>query len=389
MLPSYMIWNSSPIFLQLGIFALRWYGMLWALSFLLGLQILFFIYKKEGKPLKDIDALFLHTMLGTMIGARLGHVLFYDFPDFLQHPLEIFLPVVFEPTFKFVGYRGLASHGASLGILLAVYIYVNKIIIRLWPPRLTIKNQHRVGQSYLWVFDRLVIVVALGGCLIRIGNFMNSEIVGRPTHSQYGVLFVHDATQQLLRSNSAIASVEIAKSNTETTNDSSYLPVTLTVVFNHGSFEEKAVRNFLEQNIKDLLVKDYYVSQHIYETEARPLSYTLSKNRRGAYVAHIDTLGIARHPAVLYEAFSCLVLFLLLFCRWYAKKSSLKSGEMFGLFLVIVFGLRIFYELLKQSKIVFAGELITLRMPQLLSLPLVIVGILLLVYSRRPSKITE
>ena len=384
-----MIWNSSPILLHLGKFEIRWYGLLFALGFLLGAQIMSYIFKKEGRPLKDVDILTLHIVLGTIIGARLGHVLFYEFSYFFQHPLEIFLPVVFEPTFKFIGYQGFASHGAAIGILVAIYLYVNYTIsLHGWPPKLTIKKHRRAGQSYLWVTDRLMIVVALAGCLIRIGNFMNSEVIGKATHSQYGVLFAQDVTQQL-RSSSAIEDVKITKSNAKPTNDSRYLPITLTVVFNHGSSEESAIRNFLAQDVKHWLVENSYIGRHIDEPATRPLSYELSRNRRGAYVAHINTLGICRHPAQLYESFSCLVLFLLLFYRWSTKKNVLRPGEMLGLLLVIVFGLRVFYELFKESKVAFAGDFGLLRVPQLLSLPLVIAGIVLLIYNRKSSKRTR
>ena len=386
MLLDCIIWHGSPILLHLGKFEIRWYGLLFALGFLLGSQIMSYIFQKEERLLKDVDILTLHIVLGTIIGARLGNVLFYEFSYFSQHPLEIFLPVVFEPKLKFIGYQGFASHGAAIGILVAIYIYVNySIDLHGWPPKLTIKKHRRAGQSYLWITDRLMIVVALAGCLIRIGNFMNSEVIGKPTHSHYGVLFVQDVTQQL-RSSSAIAGVKITKSNAKPTNDSSYLPVTLTVVFSHGSFEERAIRNFLEHNIKHLLVENYYIGRHIDEPATRPLSYELSRNSRGAYVAHINTLGICRHPAQLYESFSCLVLFFLLFYRWSTKKSLLRPGEMLGLLLVIVFGLRVFYELFKESKVAFAGDFGLLRVPQLLSLPLLIAGILLVIYSRRSSK---
>ena len=100
----YVIWDIDPILLHLGRFEVRWYGLLFALGFLLGRQLWYSFLLQEGKPLKDLDALVLHIMLGTVIGARLGHVLFYDFSYFSQHPLEIFLPFTFTPTFKFTGY---------------------------------------------------------------------------------------------------------------------------------------------------------------------------------------------------------------------------------------------------------------------------------------------
>lgn len=381
-----IIWNANPVMLHLGSWEVRWYGLMFALSFLLGQQIGRYIWQEENKDLASLDVAILHLFFGTLIGARLGNVLFYDFSYFYRRPLEIFLPFTFEPTFRFTGYQGLASHGAAIGLLIAVYIYVRYVIdIRFWPPKWRIKRQPREGQTYLWFLDRLVIAVALAGCFIRIGNFMNSEIVGKPTHSSYGVLFAREVTQQLQASSKAIDKVTLTRRKAPPANDSNYQPVTLAISFKHGFFEEKSIRNFLEHHIKHLLVENHEVNSHIAESTDKPLSYELSKNKKGAYVAHINTLGIARHPAQLYEAISCFVLFLLLFFRWYTKKSMLRPGEIFGLSLVVIFGLRIFYEFLKPGKVVFTTKLVTVLMPQLLSVPLVIIGLLLLAYSRRSS----
>jgi phosphatidylglycerol---prolipoprotein diacylglyceryl transferase len=378
----YVIWDIEPILLHLGRFEVRWYGLLFALGFLLGRQLWYSFLLQEGKPLKDLDALVLHIMLGTVIGARLGHVLFYDFSYFSQHPLEIFLPFTFTPAFKFTGYSGLASHGAAIGILTAIYLYVNRVVtIRVFPPKLIIKKQRRVGQSYLWVADRMVIVAALAGCLIRIGNLMNSEIIGKPTNNQHGILFARDATHRLQKISNAIDNVKITKSNNIVPNDGKYQPVTLTIAFKHGGFEDKAIRNFLEHSVKHFLTEDACTTQHIHEPRNSPLQYTLSKNRKGASLAHIATLGIPRHPAQLYEAFSCFILFLLLLHRWKIKKDRLRPGAIFGLFLTFVFGFRIVYEFFKESNIIGETILGPLRTPQVLSFPLFVVGIVLLRYS--------
>jgi phosphatidylglycerol---prolipoprotein diacylglyceryl transferase len=390
MLFHYIIWDIDPILLHLGHLEVRWYGLLFALGFLLGRRLWSYFLQQEGKPLKDLDSLVLHIMLGTVIGARLGHVLFYDFAYFAQHPLEIFLPFSFAPTFKFTGYSGLASHGAAIGILTAIYIYVNYVITaRIVPPKLIIKKRHGGGQSYLWVADRMMIVVALAGCLIRIGNFMNAEIIGKPTNNQHGVLFARDITHRLQKISNAIDSVKVIKSNDRVPNDDKYQPVILTIAFKHGSFEDKAIRNFVEHKIKHLLTEDPYIAEHIYEPRDSPLHYNLSKNRKGAPLAHITTLGIPRHPAQLYEAFSCFVLFLLLLHQWQTKSNRLRPGAIFGLFLTIVFGLRIVYEFFKESDIVCETILGPLRTPQILSFPLVIIGIMLLRYSIANKKLTR
>ncbi|MCU0318188.1 MAG: prolipoprotein diacylglyceryl transferase [Amoebophilaceae bacterium] len=382
MLLNYVIWDISPILLPVGAFEVRWYGVLFATGFLLGRQLWHYFLKAEKKPIEDLDALVLHIMLGTVIGARLGHVLFYDFSYYSQHPLEIFLPFVFTPTFKFTGYSGLASHGAAIGILTAIYIYVNYVItLSLFPPKLTVKKQRRAGQSYLWIADRMMIVVALAGCLIRIGNFMNSEIIGKPTNNRQGVLFARNFAYRIQRSSKAIDKVQVTKSNTKAPHDAQYQPIIITVSFRHAGFEEKATRYFLEHDIKHLLTEDPSVAEHICEARNLPLQYTLSKSRKGTSIAHIATLGIPRHPAQLYEALSCFVLFLLLFYQWKVKQGRLRPGTVFGLFLIIVFGLRTVYEFFKESNIVCETVLGPLRTPQILSLPLVIAGIILLLYS--------
>lgn len=382
MLLYYVIWDINPILFPLGTFGVRWYSLLFAAGFLLGRQLWYYFLKEEGKPIGDLDALVLHIMLGTIIGARLGHVLFYDLSYYSQHPLEIFLPFVFTPTFKFTGYSGLASHGAAIGILTAIYIYVNyAITLSLFPPRLTVKRQRRAGQGYLWVADRMMIVVALAGCLIRIGNFMNSEIIGRPTHNQQGVLFARNLTYRIQRSSRAINQVKVTKSNTKAPHHAQYQPIIITISFKHAGLEESVARGFLEHDIKHLLIRDPGIAEHVYEAKNSPLQYTLSRDRKGTSIAHITTLGIPRHPAQLYEALSCLVLFSLLFYQWRIKKSRLRPGTIFGLFLIIVFGLRTIYEFFKESDIVCETILGPLRTPQILSLPLVIIGVILLLYS--------
>jgi len=148
-------WNVSPEILRIGFFALRWYSLMFILSFLLGYYITRKIYLQEKKPEKYVDEIFLYVFAGTIIGARLGHCLFYDPLHYLSNPLEIFM----------VWQGGLASHGAAIGILTAIYLFARK----------------RKNVTFLWTVDRVVIVVALAGFFIRLGNLFNSEIIGRQT----------------------------------------------------------------------------------------------------------------------------------------------------------------------------------------------------------------
>ena len=169
-------WAPNEKIFSLGPIAIHWYSMMFLLAFYIGFQILKKIYIQEKKNVALLDPFLVHMVLGTIIGARLGEVFFYNWEYFQNNLLEIFLPIkIDENGWNFVGYRGLSSHGATVGIILSIIIY-------------KIKYKY---ESVLWIFDRLVIVVALGGMLVRIGNFFNSEIVGNYTNSNFGVIFLN------------------------------------------------------------------------------------------------------------------------------------------------------------------------------------------------------
>src|SRR5687767_1569348 len=178
---NYMIWNGSPEIFSIGTFALRWYGLFFALGFLITQQILYYMFRKEGKPERDVETLTIYMVIATIIGARLGHVIFYQPEIIWEEPWSIFLPFEFKP-FRFTGLQGLASHGATIGILTALWLYGRK---------------RKPGQSFLQVVDRIVILVALTGALIRFGNFFNSEIIGKPTDNPIGVVFVNGLTKAI------------------------------------------------------------------------------------------------------------------------------------------------------------------------------------------------
>ncbi len=160
-------WTADPVIFSFTVGGfqpeIRWYGLLFATGFILGQLILAKIWKIEGKNETDFEALCLSVIIATVVGARLGHVIFYDLKDYLTDPISIFK--VWE--------GGLASHGATIGILFALWLYCRK----------------RPDQPFLWVVDRIVIVVALGAMFIRLGNLMNSEIVGKPTSVAWAFVF--------------------------------------------------------------------------------------------------------------------------------------------------------------------------------------------------------
>lgn len=165
MLVNYITWNVNPEIFHIGGLSVRWYGVLFALGFYLGYLIMAQFFKKENIPVKVLDKLTTYMIIGTIIGARLGHCLFYEPAYYLSKPLEILK--IWE--------GGLASHGAAIGIILAIYLF-----------------SRRSSVTFLWTIDRIVIAVALAGMLIRLGNLMNSEIFGKPTDLPWAFVFILD-----------------------------------------------------------------------------------------------------------------------------------------------------------------------------------------------------
>ena len=249
-----IVWNVDPDILSLGPITIRYYGILFALSFFFGYNLIRSFFRREGKPESDLETLLTYMMVGTIAGARLGHCLFYDPAYYLTNPLKILM--VWE--------GGLASHGGAIGILTALFLYSRK----------------RPDQPYLWLLDRMAIVIALAGLFIRVGNFFNSEILGIPAGVPWAIIF-----------------------------------------------------------------------------------------------DRIDSLP--RHPAQLYEAIAYGSIFVGLY-RLYGKLSArTASGFLFGLFLTSVFGFRFFIEFVKERQAHYGLDL-PLSIGQLLSIPLIIAGIVLL-----------
>jgi len=165
-------WNPNIELFKIGSFAIRYYSLMFVIAFVLGLQLMKRIYINDKVSLEKLDSLFIYTVVATLIGARIGHFLFYDTKFLLEHPLEVLLPVRFNP-FQFTGYQGLASHGGAIAVMIAMYFYSKNIL----------------KKPLLWILDRIGIPVAIGGMFVRIGNLMNSEIIGKPTNSDYGFIF--------------------------------------------------------------------------------------------------------------------------------------------------------------------------------------------------------
>ena len=186
------VWNPTEG-IDLGFFQIRYYSLMFVIAFGLGWYIMKKIFEREGEPLEKLDTLFIWTVLSTLLGARLGHVFFYDWEYYRNHLSEILLPFKFTPSFEFTGFQGLASHGAAIAIIIAMYYFSKKIMKR----------------PMLWVLDRVVIPVASGAIFVRLGNFFNSEIVGHVTDSSFGIKFVRDQFSP----REAVTATQISKPN--------------------------------------------------------------------------------------------------------------------------------------------------------------------------------
>lgn len=170
----YIHWNADPVMFHIGEFGLRWYSFGFLFAFVFGYMILTRMFKRENVDTQHADSLVVYMFLAVLIGARLGHCLFYEPSYYLtaEHWWEIVIPI---SNGQFTGFQGLASHGAACGILIALWLYYKRQHINTW-----------------WVLDRICIIVALGGAFVRMGNFMNSEIWGYETTLPWGVIFERD-----------------------------------------------------------------------------------------------------------------------------------------------------------------------------------------------------
>ena len=173
MIFSKIVWNPS-VGIDLGFFMIHYYSLMFVVAFSLGYYLMKKIYVNEGLTIENLESVFMHSIIGTLLGARLGHVIFYDWDYYKNNLLEILLPVRFSPEFEFTGFQGLASHGAVIAFVIAMHLHSKKVI----------------KKPTLWTLDRVTIPASFGGIFVRIGNFFNSEIIGHTTDVATGVKFV-------------------------------------------------------------------------------------------------------------------------------------------------------------------------------------------------------
>lgn len=170
-------WEPSTTLFKLGSFGIHYYSLMFVIAFSLGYNIMKKMYLKEKVAIDTLESMLFYIVISTLLGARLGHVFFYDWAYYQNHLIEVLLPISSNADggYSFVGFRGLASHGAALGILLGIIIY----------------QRFNAYKPLAWILDRLIIPTTLGAGFVRIGNFFNSEIVGNYTGNNFGVVFAN------------------------------------------------------------------------------------------------------------------------------------------------------------------------------------------------------
>jgi len=256
-------WDVNPVIFEIGPLAIRYYGLLFAFAFYAAYLVFLRIFKREKISLEVLDSLTFYMIIGVVVGARLGHILFYEPAYYFSHPLEIIK----------VWHGGLASHGAGIGIFIALYLFARK---------------HK--RSYLWIIDRIAIVVPLSGAFIRLGNLMNSEIYGGPTSMPWGFIFIRDGQS---------------------------LPM---------------------------------------------------------------------HPTQLYEAICYISIFALSWWIYRSNRMVNNGGFLVGFTVTLIFIARFFIEFVKNTQVDFESNMI-INMGQVLSIPFIVGGLLVMAWSLRAKKV--
>ncbi|CAL2095958.1 Phosphatidylglycerol--prolipoprotein diacylglyceryl transferase [Tenacibaculum sp. 190524A02b] len=273
-----VVWDIDPEIFKIGGFGVRWYSLMFVIAFILGLRLMKKIYIEDKISIEKLDPLFMYVFISMLVGMRLGDVFFYSWDYYQNHLLEIVLPIKKQEGatalfgmlkgWKFTGFTGFASHGAAIAIPIALFFYAKKHLQKPW----------------LFILDRLGIMVALAGFFIRMGNFFNSEIYGKHTGSSFGVIF----------------------------------------------------------------------------------------KRAGE--------RLPSHPTQLYEAFSYLALFFVLWHLYWKTDKKQQSGYLFGVFMVVLWSLRFFIEFVKKAQVEGREDWVfnSLNTGQVLSIPLVLIGLWLM-----------
>ena len=347
------IWDADPTIFEIFGKEVRWYGLLFMSGFIIGNFIMRYMYRRQSLEPQILDPLLLYLIIGVIIGARLGHVLFYDPAYYFSNPIKI---LAFREG-------GLASHGGTIGAFIATLIYCR-----------------RYRQPLLWVLDHLVIVCAIGASLIRLGNFANSEIYGYPTQASTGVVFARNALDYIKQSAEA-QSATLAQ-NTEKDAPTTLLPVHMHLTYD-SSIPTDRLKTFLEHKLPPIFKKSY-INKHL-QAPNDTLNVEVRVERRKT-VAEVALWGIPRHPTQLYESCFYMILAISLYLGWMFFRKKYATGTLFAASIVFLWTFRFFIEFLKEKQAHFDPPL-GLHMGQLLSIPFVIIGIILWIYVNKVRKI--
>lgn len=302
-------WNPITGIDIFGNFKLHFYSLMWVIAFILGWYIMKRIFTKEKIAIEYLDPLFIYTVLATMLGARLGHVIFYQSELITEDFFSIFLPFKFKGGFEFTGFQGLASHGAAIGIIIGMYLYRKKYKYK----------------SILWILDRIVISVASGAVFIRIGNFINSEIIGKESgDSPLGVRFIQD---------------------------------------------------------------QYYKSEIVQRTGIKDVQKAYNAVTDNPQFQNLLDAVPYRHPSQLYESFCYIFVFLILWYFYSKTPKKDQSGFLFGLFLVLLWTIRFFIEFTKEPQGEEYINWFSLNTGQWLSIPFVLIGLYFMFIFKPKSKV--
>lgn len=301
-LPLKITWNPVSG-IDLGFLTIHFYSLMFVVAFSLGFYLMKKMFQREGVSLEKLDSLFIYAVVSILLGARLGHVVFYQTELLWDDPLSVFLPFRFVPEFEFTGFRGLASHGAAIATIFGLYLYNKKVL----------------KKSVLWILDRVVITCASGAIFVRIGNFLNSEMVGKVTDSAIGIKFVQDEI-------SAQRAIALTKMPTP----------------------KKAYQSLTDNDQFAELLQD--------------IPY--------------------RYPGQLMEAFGYVFVFLILFFLYWKTEARKKPGLLFGLFLLLLMTVRLVVENFKREQVSGREDWIfSLNTGQVLSIPFIIIGLYFVITS--------
>ncbi len=308
-------WNPNETLFKIGFLQIKYYNLLWIVAFALGWYLMKRIFQNEKKSVEQLDSLFVYSVLATMLGARLGHVFFYDWAYYKNNLLEILLPIKASSNadaslfglidgYQFTGFTGLASHGATIGMIIAMYFFVRKY----------------KDIKFLWLLDRLVVPFSIGAAAVRLGNFFNSEINGK-----------------------------VIK-------DESFI------------FATRFIRDSSELSAQEAMSI----------TKAKTVNEAYSMIATDPKFVHILERIPFKHPAQLYEAICYVFVFAIVYYIYWKTDKKEKAGFLIGLFFVLLWTVRFFIEFIKERQNSLDESLELLSIGQWLSIPFILLGLYLM-----------